>query len=748
MNHTITRSILRYTKSQQFPVESVSNTMIKTIKHTKGYSQQEYSSESNQQEKSLAQYSIRKQESCTQPFTQSPLETDSHSKVESKQSSSKSDKSSHSQAKYNYDMPPPPLKKTQQQPSRLSSRQYGLINGITPEKNILEKLELFIQNDSSLSFLFTRLCEYFDKGGTFSPMWIYQREIIHTLVKELSAKIKSNGEYLIDKETKNIHQAVITELLLQHYQTREGYRQIQDDYKSFKQDKNIKTILSYLVHTQYYSSRHNIALYAILSLIQKKTGSIDDTVLALLSLNIQNQEKVKYINALKARKEKINTLQNKLTQLSKQHYIPPYTSSRYQKAILSFLHTITDCLRPQIEEGREFEMTPFCQGDIVRKNLYVSSHGLCYFLSSLHMYFFTTYGVEQGKEKLLEVLSSLTKAVQEKDSLAIQYLTGILSFNVDTNLLQNNSILIPRQHMASEDIYNRNNAQELSLQESIELIFNPNFCDEHNSFYLLELDENRQSGHASSIFREYQYNPVTNKTEFIVHFFEPNYGFIRVTDKNLFAHCLLQMDKQNHVFALQQADLSDMIKYKSRFNTHVIDILENRIIDNPMMQIEPRTDRDDIRISSYRAREYNKIGQEESILLALLHSLSYRWDTLQEIAQKHNIELPTVPLHSGLTQLTIGDIQFFYDKLESLPFGDRYYGEEDSDIAEEIYSIFESMNSISFSMTLAFRNIAEELPKEHPLHKAKEELYETLYRIIRITTKYMESQQEHYSYRM
>ena len=543
------------------------------------------------------------------------------------------------------------------------------------------------------------------------------------------------------KNVTQIHPCILSELAYYHYQSSEEYRTIKDNYASIKHESTIQNTLSYLNDYIGYSYEEYMALYIIFSLLQKQTNYITPHFLALLDLNIKNHGKVKYIQSLTNHKSYINDITKILTKISKKRNIPSHKLSKHQVRITEILENLTSCYRdtdasPNAKEV--FDIYPFFQSMIIPKYLYPSNNGLCYFLASIHSYLFWLHGPQEGKEKLINILHSLTTAMNKKDSEALQYLTAVLPLNTDICLLDLKQPSISLDKMSSEKLYTKNNQFQLTYLHIADLLFTPNFCDGETTFYLLEISQ--EGGHASSIFRMFEEDPITKQEKTIIYFFEPNYGLIRVTHKEMFIHCLVQMQKKNSLFRLHPTNITDVMKCKSRFNTYIIDILENNIIDNPAVKIHPPTNKDNVILCAHAARKYNTIQEPVSIILALLRALMYQWETIEYIASSDGIVLPPIYVEELQHYLTVQDLHFLFTELEYLRADMPIQHTQEQCITDEMHDFLSLIHIITIKIYSNFKNIEIEICKEERsnslLHKTIQGLHKTLQFLILYTNIY------------
>ncbi|MDE7469599.1 MAG: hypothetical protein K2M30_04860, partial [Desulfovibrionaceae bacterium] len=327
-----------------------------------------------------------------------------------------------------------PQSKKEETAQETTANRYGIVNGLVEKDTILNMFQEMIHQDTTLSSIFQSIVQHVNSKQDISSLFLdpEQKKHIDTFIQTLVSKISIHAQYPTHPNNEKFHPALLSDLALQHYQESESYRAVKDDFSLIKRDENIQQQLSYLEKIQDYSFDDNIGLYVILSLLQKDTPYVQHTLLALLDLNIKNQLRMHYLNTSADYKEYIvDPLIDKITKINENHYIPSPKHSKHISTVLSFLsNTMNSCRRSRdFSPEDRFQIDTFFQTSMLPRYIYQSNHGLCYLLSSIHLYLLDQHGREKGQEEFLKILNNMTKVLQGKESTAVQYLTTMLCFN-------------------------------------------------------------------------------------------------------------------------------------------------------------------------------------------------------------------------------------------------------------------------------------------------------------------------------
>ncbi|MDE7469125.1 MAG: hypothetical protein K2M30_02435, partial [Desulfovibrionaceae bacterium] len=379
--------------------------------------------------------------------------------------------------------------------------------------------------------------------------------------------------------------------------------------------------------------------------------------------------------------------------------------------------------------------------------LYVQESGLCNILSLTHLAIYSLYGPEQGKTHFNNILQNMKKAVNLADDEARQYLTAFYSLNHDTQCLPKESNEIPQENMPSQRLYTKNSEWKLSLKDVAELVFNPNFCpDEETQCFLLAEKYLDQPGlHATSIFRVAKKDEDTGNLDISIHFFEPNFGFIEATDKKAFQQVLIETEKKRSLLQLIPISLHKFLSYRSRFGVHVIDLLADRILNNPNMKVDIHTDPKEVTIKRHRANVYNIIQSPERMVLEYLYLLQQQLKSIEQIAQAYGVPMPEICLEEGCQPISIDELGRIYQTLyhekafEEIIVTDTFDTKELSHrmaryILEDQTPFYSFILSLTLSVLLGLSNINSSMPSEESepniLSYTKEQILTTLTSII------------------
>ena len=212
---------------------------------------------------------------------------------------------------------------------------------------------------------------------------------------------------------------------------------------------------------------------------------------------------------------------------------------------------------------------------------YVGSiYGFCASLSLAFLYNMSLYDQEEGLRRMNQIYSALEKIRTFPFEYTFKYIKGIHSLTKYLSGIKEKYIL-SLADLGDINLYRLNKDVRLPIDVVADLLFNPNFRRDTNTFYLNVL------GHALAVVRRYKQDSNIGRFEPVLYYFDSNFGAIECTNKDVFikmASVVLQPDQL--FFRITAIDDIQMIRYyHTESGATFGEFFDGKIIGNPRFML-------------------------------------------------------------------------------------------------------------------------------------------------------------------